>query len=101
VSLIEGSASFLRPGAEDWTRAWVNTPLAAGDALYTTERTTLEIQVGARAFVRAAEKTHVALVNLEPDFLQIELKAGTATLDLRSLRRLTPLSSTRRTRFSR
>jgi len=85
VSLIEGSASFLRPGAEDWTRAWVNTPLAAGDALYTAERTTLEIQVGARAFVRAAEKTHVALVNLEPDFLQIELKAGTATLDLRSL----------------
>ena len=84
LSFIEGQASFWRAGANDWVPARVNTPLAAGDALYAGERANLEIQVGPRAFVRAAQKTQLGLVNLEPDFLQFELKGGTASLDLRS-----------------
>ncbi|MGZ8263144.1 MAG: DUF6600 domain-containing protein [Burkholderiales bacterium] len=85
LSYIEGAVSFWRPGAEDWMLARVNTPLAPGDALYTNARTTLEIQVGARAFVRAAEKTHLSLVSIEPDFLRVEVTAGTTALDLRGL----------------
>ena len=85
LSLVDGQASFWRTGAEDWTPARINTPLVAGDRLYTGERSNIEIQVGARAFVRAAEKTQLGLVNLEPDFLQFELKGGQASLDLRSL----------------
>jgi hypothetical protein len=85
LSFVDGKASFWRPGAEDWAPARVNTPLAAGDALYTGERANLEVQVGPRAFVRAAEKTQLGIVDIEPDFLQLKVTSGHASLDLRSI----------------
>lgn len=85
LSFVDGKASFWRPGAEDWAPARVNTPLAAGDALYTGERANLEVQVGPRAFVRAAEKTQLGIVDIEPDFLQLKVTSGHASLDLRSV----------------
>jgi hypothetical protein len=85
LSFIDGNASFWRRGAQDWAPARVNTPLAAGDALYSGERANLEIQIGPRAFVRAAEKTRVGIVNIEPDFLQVKVTSGHASLDVRSL----------------
>jgi hypothetical protein len=85
LSFIDGAVSFWRPGADDWTPARVNTPLAAGDELYTGERANLEVQIGPRAFVRAAQKTQLGLVNLEPDFLQFRVAGGHASLDLRSV----------------
>src|SRR5512134_1048922 len=85
LSFIEGRASFWRPGAEDWVPAQVNTPLWPGDALYTDQRANLEIQVGARAFVRLAERSQLGLVNLEPELLQLQLTTGEASLDLRTL----------------
>lgn len=84
LSFIEGQASFWRPGAEDWAPARVNTPLAAGDALYTGERSNLELQIGARAFVRADESTQLTLVNQEPGFVQFKVTAGRASFDLRT-----------------
>jgi hypothetical protein len=85
LGFIEGQASFWRPGAEDWVPAQVNTPLWPGDTLYTDQRSNLEIQVGPRAFVRLAERTQLGLVNLESDFLQLQLTSGEASLDLRTL----------------
>jgi hypothetical protein len=85
LSYSEGSVSFWRNGAEDWSPARVNTPLAEGDALYTGERSAVEIQIGPRAFVRAREKTRFGLGNLERDFMQITLTAGEISLDLRAL----------------
>lgn len=84
LSFIEGQASFWRPGAEDWAPARMNTPLAAGDALYTGERSNLELQIGARAFVRADESTQLTLVNHEPGFVQFKVTAGRASFDLRT-----------------
>jgi hypothetical protein len=83
LSFTDGPVSFRRAGGEDWSPAQVNTPLAPGDQLYTGERANFETQVGTRAFVRAAERTQLGLVNLEPDYLQLKLTAGTAALDLR------------------
>ncbi len=85
LAFIDGPVSFLRAGAPDWSPARINTPLAAGDRLYAGTNANLEIQIGARAFVRAAGGTELAIVSLEPDFLQFELKGGHASLDLRSL----------------
>lgn len=85
LSLTEGAVSFWRPGAEDWTAAQVNTALAAGDRLYTDEDANLELQIGARAFVRAGAKTQVGIANIEPDFLQVEVTTGQASIDVREL----------------
>ncbi len=85
LSFSDGEVSFLRPGAADWTPARVNTALSAGDELYTGQSANLELQVGARAFVRAGENTQLGLTSLEPDFLQLRMTAGHVSLDLRSL----------------
>jgi hypothetical protein len=85
VSYLNGEVSFWRPGGQEWTPAKVNLPLAPGDLLYTGQAGNVEIQVGPRAFLRAAEGTHVGLDNQEPDFVQFSVTAGHAALDLREL----------------
>lgn len=85
LSLVDGETSFWRPGAEEWTVAQVNTPLAAGDQLYTAADANLEIQIAPRAYVRAGEQTQLGLFALEPDYLQLRVTDGDVSLDLRSL----------------
>ena len=85
VSYLYGEVSFRRPGAEEWTPARLNTPLAPGDVLYTGQGGNVEIQVGPRAFVRASDGTQIGLDTEEPDFLQLRMTAGHAALDLRQL----------------
>jgi hypothetical protein len=85
VSLIEGQASFWRPGAADWVEAQINTALAPEDELATGPSGRLEVQVGPRAFLRLHTNTQVGLEAQEPDVLQFSLTAGDASLDLRGL----------------
>jgi hypothetical protein len=85
LSYTEGSVSFWRPGGDDWAPAQVNTPLAAGDELYTGSDGNLEVQIGGRAFIRAWGDTQVGLTNQDPNFVQVRVSAGHLALDLRSL----------------
>lgn len=85
ASYLTGEVSFWRPGAADWAPARINTPLAPGDAFYTGRDGHVEIQIGARAFVRAGENTQIGLDTQEPDFLQLRVLSGHAALDLREL----------------
>jgi hypothetical protein len=85
LSYVDGQVSFWRPGAPEWVAAQINTPLAPGDELSTGSPGNFEVQVGPRAFVRAWAGTVLGLVNQEPDFLQIKVTAGYASLDLRAL----------------
>ncbi len=85
LSFVDGQVSFWRPGAQDWAQAQINTPLAPGDELATASPGNLEVQIGARAFVRAWANTQVGLANQEPDFLQFKVTAGTASFDLRTI----------------
>jgi Family of unknown function (DUF6600) len=80
-----GEVSFWRQGAQDWSQAQVNTPLAPGDLLYTGPRGNLEIQIGAGAFARGGPNTQLGLENQEPDFLQFKVTAGNASFDLRTI----------------
>ena len=70
LSYLDGEASFWRPGGQDWAPARLNTALAPGDVLYTAQRANVEIQIGPRTFVRAAERTQIGLDNQEPEFVQ-------------------------------
>lgn len=85
ISYIDGEVSFWRPGAEDWTEARVNTPLAPGDQLYTGDRSILELQIGARAYVRADNETQIGIENHERDFLQVKVTSGRVSFDIRGL----------------
>ena len=85
LSFVDGQVSFWRPGAQDWAQAQINTPLARGDELATASPGNLEVQIGARAFVRTWANTQVGLANQEPDFLQFKVTTGTASFDLRSI----------------
>ena len=86
LGFIDGNVSFWRPGADDWVRAQVNTALAAGDSLYAGDGANLEIQIGPRAFVRAAADTEIGLESLESDYMQFRVTGGHAALDLKRLR---------------
>jgi hypothetical protein len=85
LSYVEGDVGFWRNGAEDWTDARLNTPLAAGDALYVDGDGTLELQLGSRAFIRASDDTELSVVNQTMDFLQVKVTSGRVSFDLRSL----------------
>lgn len=85
LSYLEGDVSFWRYGAEDWTDARLNTPLAAGDALYVDGEGSLELQFGSRAFIRASDDTQLSVVNQTVDFLQVKVTSGRVSLDLRTL----------------
>jgi hypothetical protein len=85
LSFLDGHVSFFRPGADDWVRAQINTPLSPGDQLYTGSPGNLELQIGPRAFVRAWANTQLGLENNEPAFIQFKVAAGHAALDLRSI----------------
>jgi hypothetical protein len=85
LSLVEGQVSFLRSGAQDWAPARVNTALAAGDSIYTGVSSNAEFQAGKRAYVRAGQSTQLQITGLEPDYLQIKVTAGEASVDLREL----------------
>src|SRR5687768_2952298 len=85
LSYVDGQVSFWRPGAPEWVAAQINTALAPGDELYTGSPGNLEVQVGARAFVRAWAGTSLGIANHDPAFLQIKVITGYAALDLRTL----------------
>jgi len=97
LSYVEGEVSFWRPGAADWAPAQINTALVPGDETYTGNRGNLELQIGARAFVRAWGDTQLGLVNQEPDFLQLKVTGGHVSVDLRAVEpgRWRPSRSTR------
>jgi hypothetical protein len=87
LGFIDGDVSFLRPGAEDWIQAQVNTALAPGDSIYAGDGANLELQIGPRAFVRAGANTEIGLESLEPDYMQFRVTGGHAAFDFQRLRK--------------
>ena len=85
LSFADGQVSYFRPGADDWVRAQVNTPLSPGDQLFTGSPGNLELQIGSRAFVRGWADTQIGLDNHEEHFIQFKLTTGHAAFDLRAL----------------
>jgi hypothetical protein len=85
LSYIDGPVSYWRLGAEDWATASINLPLAEGDALYTGQNATLELQIGSRSFVRADENSQLFLINQDEHFMQFKVTTGLVSFDIRSI----------------
>jgi len=86
LGYVDGDVLFWRPGVGDWEAAQVNIPLAVGDALATRDGK-LELQIGAKSFVRADDGSQLRLKSNEPDFLQLDVTAGSVAVDVRDLAR--------------
>src|SRR4030095_14575017 len=86
LGYVDGEVLFWRPGAGDWETAQVNMPLAEGDALATREGK-IELQIGGKSFVRAADGTQLRLESIEPGFTRFQVSSGYVVVDLRELRR--------------
>lgn len=85
LSYIEGQVSYWRPGADDWASARPNLALAEGDALYTGDRSNLEVQFDNRSFVRADENTQLTLTNQEANYIQFKVTSGLVSFDIRNM----------------
>jgi hypothetical protein len=85
VSYVDGQVSYWRPGSEDWIPAPLNMALAPGDELHTGRPGNVELQVDARAFVRAWGETQFGLVAQTPDLLHFKVTDGHLALDVRAL----------------
>jgi len=85
LAFVDGEVSFWRQGADDWSPAQVNTPLAAGDALYAGDKGSFEVQLGSRAVVRGGAGTEIGVESLEVGYLQLKVTSGHAALDLKRL----------------
>ena len=85
LSLLDGQVSFWRPGAQDCAPAVLNTPLVAGDSLFTGPGANAEVQIGAHAYLRMGSSTQLQVSDIEPDYLQIKLTAGETSVDVREL----------------
>ena len=85
LGFMDGEVSFWRPGAEDWAPAQQNTPLAAGDHLYAGDGANLEVELGARTFVRGGSGTELGLESLEDNVTQFSVTAGHASVDARAI----------------
>ncbi len=73
------------PGAVDWASARLNLALAEGDALYIGAGANLEVQFGARSFVRAGENSQLSLVAQDEHRIQFSVTSGLALFDLRRM----------------
>ena len=85
LSYLNGDVSFWRPGANDWAPAQLNTPLAPGDTLYAGQNGALEVQIGQASFIRANSGAQIGLDNQDANFIQFQVTAGQAAVDLRQL----------------
>ncbi|MBI3785049.1 MAG: hypothetical protein HY270_16790 [Deltaproteobacteria bacterium] len=85
LSWLSGDVSSWRPGDEAWAPARINWPLAPGDALYSGRNGRIELQFGARSYLRADAGTQVALDNQEPDYIVFKVTSGRVSLDIRRI----------------
>jgi hypothetical protein len=85
LSYVDGQVSYWRPGAEDWVPAQLNLALAPGDQLHTGHPGNVELQVAARAFVRAWGDTQFVLVDQTQDLLHLSVTDGHLAVDVRAL----------------
>lgn len=85
LSLVEGQVSFWPAGGSEWEAAPLNLPLAAGDYVSTGEASRIELEIGSRAFLRAASHVELGLEAHDESVLRVLVNAGRATVDVRGL----------------
>ncbi|HJQ68729.1 MAG TPA: DUF6600 domain-containing protein [Blastocatellia bacterium] len=82
ITFIEGDASFLRAGTNEWTSVAENLPLFTGDQVYTGRGARAEIQLSRGNYIRLSEHTALTITELSHTAAQFEVTEGTALIRL-------------------
>ncbi len=85
VQLLEGSASIMRSGAEQWRNIRPNMPVRIGDQIYTREESFVEIRLKNGAMMRMDEKTKVVIEHSTEDETKTTSSLGNVWVNMRKL----------------
>jgi hypothetical protein len=87
LNYVSGMVSFAPAEApQQWVQAIVNRPLTSGDRVWADDGGRAELHVGSTA-LRLDAFTHVDVLNLDDDTLQLRLGQGAVNLRVRELAR--------------
>jgi hypothetical protein len=84
VSYSGGDASYQRGDSDGWNALDINTPLVAGDSLYTADDGRAEVHLGSGNVLRLDAGTQVDLLSNTRDLAQLGLRSGYLSLRARS-----------------
>ncbi len=84
LSHSQGEISFSPAGEDDWIGIERNRPLYRGDRFWTDRDARAEFQVG-NAAVRLGPRTEFGILDLDDDYAQMRLTAGTVNLRIRRM----------------
>jgi hypothetical protein len=86
LSVAEGDVQFWRPGSAAWEPAQLNAALAEGDSINVGDDGTVELQIGARDYVRLMAGTSLTLEANDSGMIHFRLGSGVSSFDLRGIR---------------
>jgi hypothetical protein len=81
LSYLEGSVSVLPPGGQDWSHAFLNRPVSAGDQLWSDSGSRAEVDLGG-VTVRVAGNSEISMLDLSESGLQLGVGVGTVEIAL-------------------
>src|SRR6185437_7780703 len=81
LAFVQGAVSIEEPGAPEWVPAGLNTPVAAGDVLWTAPGSRAELRIG-RITVRLDGATELSIDALDYAGLSAQLEQGTISVRL-------------------
>jgi hypothetical protein len=85
ISIVEGEASVLRAGAEEWRPARPNMPVSAGDQLYTRKESFMEIQYTMGTVLRMNENTKIVMQMANADTARTQNTIGNVWVNMKKL----------------
>ncbi|HEY6351850.1 MAG TPA: FecR family protein [Candidatus Angelobacter sp.] len=80
LSMIRGDVSMQRGDSGDWIATTVNTPIASGDTVATSEGGRAEIQLDYANVLRLASQTQAKIASLSGGNIQVQVAQGHANL---------------------
>lgn len=80
VSHLEGVLRRLDDNQDDWVTTRRNSPIGAGDRLYTDVDTRVELILPNNTWIRMDSDTEMSLTGLDPDFTDLSLTLGKVRL---------------------
>jgi hypothetical protein len=85
ISIVEGEASVLRAGAEEWRPARPNMPISLGDQLYTRKESFMEIQYSMGTVLRMNENTKIIMQMATSDSARTQNVLGNVWVNMKKL----------------